>query len=334
MLFKLILVKNDAKKSYDLTPVTTSISWDSNLSIASVMEFNTAWSDYKLYPKNPIELGDLIIISVDDTEVNRGIVVKSKKSDANNISYVVYDYGWYLGKSKSVYQFNNVSATQAITKILTDFGIPMGNITDMPNLINAIFVQKTPAEIINEIIKAYEHQYGFRVYSEFRQGKLYIEKMIDAVVIGQFRLAKNLTYSNVLDAPVGAEKTQSIEEMRNRIKIILSSDDNYETVALSEDTINISKYGLIEEVFKIEEEDVAKARQVAKILLNRLNKVHETDKIQLMGDVSFKAGRLFDVVETTTGINGQFMITQAKHMIDAGGYHTMDLTLSLPEDVA
>ena len=332
-MFKVTLVKNDGAKSYDLTPVVTGISWDSNLSIASVMDFTTVWGSSP-YPNNPIELGDLVIITKGGFEVDRGIVVKSKQNDSITISYTAFDYGWYLGKSKSVYQFNKIPAKQAIIKILTDFGMPIGSITSMGNLIDSIFVQKTPAEIISTIIKAYERQTGVKVFTELRAGKIYIEKMSNAVVIGKFRLAPGTADVNVLSATLGADRTRSIEELRNRIKVITASQDNYQTLALAEDTVSGGKYGLLEDTYKIDEADAAKARQVAKILLQRLNKIHETNKIKLMGDIAFKAGRLFDVIEPETGMQGRYMITQAKHNVDAGGVHTMELTLTLPEDVA
>lgn len=332
-MFKITLVKNDGTKSFDITPVVTGISWDSNLSIASVMEFTTTWGRSP-YPNNPIELGDLIVITKGGVEVNRGIVVKSKQNDSVTISYTAFDYGWYLGKSKSVYQFNKIPAKHAITKILADFGMPIGSIVSMDNLIDSIFVQKTPAEIITTIIKAYERQTGVKVFSELREGKIYIEKMSDAVIVGKFRLAPGTAEVNVLNATLEADRTRSIEELRNRVKVITSSQDDYQTLALAEDVVSGGKYGLLEDTYKIDEADAAKARQVAEILLQRLNKIHETNKIKLMGDIAFRAGRLFDVVEPETGMQGRYMITQAKHNVDADGVHTMDLTLTLPEDIA
>jgi len=332
-MFRIQLIKNNGYRVYeDISPIVQKFSWDSSLSLTSVIEFSIIWNDTKYIPVNPVEIGDLIIIYKDNKEVNRGIVVKEKKSGRNVTDYVAYDYAWYLGKSKSVYQFNKVSASQAITKIINDFGIPIGNITDMATLTNEIYIQKSPAEIINDIIKQHERQTGSKIFSEMRLGKIYIERMKDMVVIGRFRLASNLGYNNVLDNPLGAERTRSIEEMRNRVKIILSKDNNFQTVALEQDTAMASKYGLLEETFKIEEEDVAKARQVAKVLLKRLSKVHETNSITLMGDISFKAGRLFDVVEHLTGMKGRYMITNCKHEVVVDT-HTMNLVLTLPEDV-
>ena len=331
-MFRLQLVKNDGTRSYDITPIVQQFSWDSTMSLASVIDFSVIWSD-KSIPVNPVEIGDLIIIYKDNVEVNRGVVVKSKQSGISAIDYVAYDYAWYLGKSKSVYQFNGIDGKQAIEKILNDFGMPIGNITDMATSINKIYIQKSPAEIIQDIIKEHERQSGIKIFPEMRSGKIFIEKMRDMVVIGRFRYAANVGSSNVLDFPIGAERTRSIEEMRNRIKIILSQDDNFETVALEQDTPMASKYGLLEETYKIDVEDVAKARQVARILLQRLSKVHETNSLTLMGDVSFKAGRLFDVVESTTGMKGRFMITNCKHEV-AGSLHVMNLILTLPEDIA
>ncbi len=331
-MFRLQLVKNDGSRSYDITPIVQQFSWDSSMSLASVIEFSVIWND-KFIPVNPVEIGDLVIIFKNGSEVNRGIIVKSKQSGISAIDYVAFDYAWYLGKSKSVYQFNGIDAKQAIEKILSDFGMPIGNITDMATSINKIYIQKSPAEIIQDIIKEHERQSGIKIFPEMRLGKIFIEKMRDMAVIGRFRYAANVASSNVLDFPIGAERTRSIEEMRNRIKIILSQDDNFETVALEQDTPMASKYGLLEETYKIDVEDMAKARQVARILLQRLSKVHETNSLTLMGDVSFKAGRLFDVVESTTGMEGRFMITNCKHEV-AGDLHVMNLNLTLPEDIA
>ncbi|SNR86117.1 hypothetical protein SAMN05446037_100171 [Anaerovirgula multivorans] len=330
-MFEIRLIKNDASKAYNITPLISSVSWDSNLSLRSVIEFSIIWNDTVHFPANPIELGDLVVILKEGVEVNRGIVVNENLSGRGNISYTAYDYAWYLGKSKSVYQFN-LSAKQAVERVLNDFGMPIGNILTMSTKINKVYIQQSPAEIIKDIIKQFERETGNKVLTELREGKIYIENMMDMIVIGTFKISENVQQYNILSNPLGAERTRNIEDMRNRIKIILTEQDNFETIALEQDTVNASRYGLLEETFKIDAEDSAKARQVAKILLKRLNKIHETNSITLMGDVKFKAGRLFDVVEPLTGMQGRYMITECKHEVNQG-QHIMNLTLTLPEDV-
>lgn len=332
-MFRVFIVKNDGLSNFEITKVVSSLTWDSNLSIKSVIEFTLIWNDSLYIPRNRIELGDLVIIKFDDEEVNRGIIVTENRVGREPIKYTAYDYGWYLGRSTSVYQFNNTSVSQAINRILSDFGMPIGEITQMNTMFSSVFIQKSPAEIITELIKKHENQRGEKIFTELREGKIYIQKMKDMKIIGRFKLASNIGAVNVLENVLGAERDRTIEDMRNQVKIILTKDDNYNTVALAQDIESGSKYGLLEETFRIDEEDVAKARQVANILLKRLNRVHEKNRITLMGDHKFKAGRIFDVEEPVTGMKGTYMITNCTHTVHSNA-HTMDLTLTLPEDIS
>jgi len=337
-VFQLLLIKNDGQKSYDITPLVGTITWDSNLSLMAAMEFDVHWTDAKLFPVNPCDVGDVVIFTKDGEEVHRGIIVTERRSGRAAIKYSVYDYAWYLGKSKSVYQFNNIPASQAITKILKDFGMLIGNIPEMPTKIDEIYIEKSPAEIIEDIYKRHERASGKRYNVEMRQGKIYFEEMKDLVIRGTFKLADNIAAADVMANPLGADRTRTIESMRNRVKILVEHDDKektkpkYEIVAHAQDEGMIQKYGLLEEVFKIDAEDAAKAREVARILLQRLARIHETNSIKLMGDVAFKAGRLLDLDEPITGMKQRFMITSAKHEVK-NQIHTMQLELALPEDV-
>ncbi|WP_274363709.1 XkdQ/YqbQ family protein [Paenibacillus thermotolerans] len=338
-MFKLLLVKNDGSKTYDITPIVGPFSWDSNLSLLSVLEFSLIWSDVpSLFPKNPCELGDVVLLYEDQEEVYRGVIVTEGRANRGAINYTVYDYAWYLGKSKSVYQFNKIPASQAITVILNDFGMLIGKIPVMSTPIDQIYLEKSPAEIIEDIYKFHERRTGQKFNVEMRQGKIYFEEMKDLVIKGTFRLAGNLPLVDVLANPLGVSWNRTIESMRNRVKILVERNEEkkeqttYEVVATAQDEALISKYGLLEDVYKIEAEDAAKAREVAKILLQRLARIHERNSLTLMGDVAFKAGRLLDVSEPVTGMSGRYLIQTVKHTVSKQ-IHTMDLELVLPEEV-
>jgi hypothetical protein len=338
-MFELLLVKNDGKTTFNITPLKGSVTWDSNLSLMSVLEFELIYSDIpRLFPKNPCDLGDIVLLLKDEQEIYRGVIVTEGRSDRAAIKYTVYDYAWYLGKSKSVYQFNNIPASQAITRILNDFGMLIGHIPTMNTLIDEIFLEKSPAQIIEEIYKKHEAQTGLRFNAEMRQGKIYFENIKNLLIKGTFRLANNLSLNDVMSNPLGAEKTRTIESLRNRVKILIERNGQkkdqakYEVVATAQNDDLIGKYGLLEDVFKIDAEDEAKAREVARILLDRLGSIQETNSIKLMGDAAFKAGRLLDVTEPITGISGQFMILSVKHTV-AKQLHTMDLELVRQKEV-
>ncbi|SDZ19443.1 XkdQ/YqbQ family protein [Tindallia californiensis] len=342
-MFRLLLIKNDQSATYDITPLTNDIAWDSGFSITVSLEFMMANSDTDAVPVNPCEIGDLVILTQEDyinsptekeiIELYRGVIVEEQRNGRDPIKYISYDYTWYLNQSTTVYQFNSVSATEAIRKVLTDFGIQIESIIEMPTKINEIYMLKTPGKIIQDIIDQVEKKEGYRISAEMRYGKLVIRKRIDLVIAGFFELAENVQRENILEAVGNPSRTRSIESMRNRIRLIVDDEETeYQVTAEKEDTAMIGRYGLIEETIKIEAEDAAKSRQVAMILLNRLSKVHETITLKFIGNTLFRGGRLFDVVESVTGISGRYMIVEAKHRINKKKY-TMELELALPEDV-
>ncbi|MCG8337347.1 MAG: hypothetical protein MJE63_22835, partial [Proteobacteria bacterium] len=322
--------KNDLSKKYNITPIVTSFSWETQGYIKSALKFSIALSDDKQFPKNPVEVGDLIIILEDNMEIIRNVVVEESQSNLTSVSYTGYDIGWWLRQSKSVYQFNNVSAKQAIATILTDFDMKH-DIAEMPTLIHQIYIQKSPAEMISDIIKQYQNETGKKMYTETDRGVLYIKSIKDMTVIGSFKLTGNLEAMDITKAPLSFIKSKNLLDMRNRIRMIVSDNSVTEEIASIQDKKSIKKYGLIEETYKIEKENSAQARQVAKILLQRLNKVKETHKLTLFGDTSFKSGRLFNV--DIEGITGRYMIMNAAHNVDSGGNYTMQLDFVLPEEV-
>lgn len=332
-MFKVMLVKNQLNKTYDLTPIVGSFSWDSYLSLTSALDMTVIWNDTRFFPTNPCELGDMVLVTKDNAEVYRGILVNQSQNGRQPITYHAVDFAWYLDKSKSVYQFNGISADKVITRILSDFGLPIGTIAVMSAKITKIYIQQSPAAIIDDIIKQQQDQSGKKYSAEMVKGAISIVPTLDRVIKGTFRLSENTAGVDVLANPLEATRTRSIEDMKNRIKIITTGTDTYTTTALSEDVSSISQYGLLETTEKVEAADVAKSRQVAKILLARLNRIQESNNLTLMGDVRFKAGYLFDVVEPVTGMNGRFMIKTCKHAV-SNQIHAMELELVLPEDVA
>lgn len=345
-MFKLTLIKSDQSARYDITPLVGEIAWDSNFSLMAALEMEIAYSDTRFFPKNPCDVGDHVILTKDKDEIFRGVIVNETRSGRGPIRYTVYDYAWYLCNSTTVCQFNKISATQAVTKILNDFGMKIGSMLTMPTLVDKIYIQECPACIIEDILTQVENKEGYKINVEMRQGKIYFEKRQDLVIEGRFRLADNLGERDVLQAIGESNRTRSIEEMRNRIRIIAEleqekedkkkkkkkKEPEYKITAVTEDQDLISQYGLLEETFKIDAKDMAKSRQVAKILLKRLGRIHETNSLSLIGDIRFKAGRLFDVSEPITGMEQRYMIANVQHRVKNQN-HTMDLELVLPEDV-
>ncbi|MFH5181161.1 hypothetical protein ACHHV8_00085 [Paenibacillus sp. TAB 01] len=95
-----------------------------------------------------------------------------------------------------------------------------------------------------------------------RKGKIYFEEMADMVITGTFQLAGNIAPVNIMASPLAAWR-RTIESLRNQVKILVEHDKDdkaaakYEVVATAQDEESVTKYGLLEDVYKIDAEDAA-----------------------------------------------------------------------------
>jgi hypothetical protein len=307
----------------NITPVIGSISWKSNLDeLGDEISFSIAYNDDRYHPQNVCNLGDLLILKNGDYEITRAIIVEENKSGRDPIGYIAYDYAFYLNKSTAIYQFNDISADQAIKKICSDFNIPIGNMDSIPAKVNKIFNGKKVSDIIKEILSDSEVVTQKKYLMEMRQGKLFIENKNNIKIKGLFNLAENLTGYDVIHAISNPSKKRSITDMRNTIQIVL--DDQILATEINQELIN--QYGRLQEVISINEDEKVNAHAMAKEKLNELGKVFEETSVDLPGDDRFRAGRLLDLYEPVTGITGTYLIKDVHHSISKG-IHTMSLGL-------
>jgi hypothetical protein len=327
MAHQLYIVKNNV--AINITPLVGSISWKNSIdTIATSLEFNLAYSDASYVPNPQIDLGNMVILKNGDAELFRGLIISEQRDGRSPISYTSMDFSFYLNKSKEVYQFNYISATNAIKTVLSNAGVSYGEIANMPTIVDKIYTDKTIYDIIKDIIEQVQLETNIKYLLEMRLDKLYIVKREDLLIKSTFKLADNLpTYNNIISNP---SRKRSIEEMRNSIKIITTNDDNVTVVATAKNDELIARYGLLQEIESIDEEDIAKARNIARNLLIDLGKVFEENSIDMMGDDNVKAGRLIDIEETITGMSGRYLIKSTNHNL-SNGIHRMSLDLEVAQ---
>ena len=307
----------------NITPIVGSINWRSNKDeLGTELSFDIAYNDARYHPINVVDLGDLVILKNGDTEITRAIIVDENKSGRSPIKYTSFDYAFYLNKSNAIYQFNKMAADQAVKKILSDFNIPVGNITSMRTAIDKIYNGTTLSEIIKDILSIVENSTGKKHLMEMRAGKLFIEPQGDLLIEGKFKLAENTGVNDVTHAISSPSKTRSIIDMKNAIQIV--SDEKL--ITRVENTSLIGQYGRLQEVVEVDEEEVKNAKTIAQNKLKELGKVFEESDVVLLGDDRFRAGRHFKINEPITGIDGTYLITDADHTI-SNGIHTMKLGL-------
>lgn len=307
----------------NITPLIGTISWRGNKDeLGDELNFTIAFTDFRYYPTNPLKLGDLIVLK-NDAEITRAIIVDETRAGRSPVQYTAYDYAFYLNKSSAIYQFNSVAADVAITKILKDFNIPIGAVAKMGTKIKKIFNNQRVSDIIKEILEMVEQSSGVKYLLEMRQGKLYIEKQGSLLVRGVFNLYPGGSPAESSLAVGGPSRKISIQDMVNTVQVV---DNNDKLLLTKADGGMVNKYGRLQKVVSINQDQKKYGSRIAQNELNKLSKVFEEVSVELIGDDRVRAGRLFDIEEETTGIKGRYLITDVEHQF-SNGVHKMRLSL-------
>lgn len=310
----------------NITPLIGTISRRSNKDeLGEEITFDIAFNDVTFFPKNPCDLGDVVIFKNGEKEITRAIIVDENKNGRDPVSYTAFDYAFYLNKSSTFRQFKKMRADQCIRKIVNDFNVPIGNIIPINFNIDKIYIDETPSDIIKDVLDQARKKLGVKFLMEMRQGKLYIEKQGDLTIKANFRHYPVPGQYDAMTAISNPSKTRSIVEMKNSIQIV-SSDDKL--ILTRDDTPMINKYGRLQQVVKLDKDEKKSAAQIAQNELKNLSKVVEEASIELIGDDNVRAGRLIEVNEPITGLKGKYLINDVTHNI-ANGIHKMNLSLEV-----
>lgn len=132
---------------------------------------------------------------------------------------------------------------------------------------------------------------------------------------------------------LNASYSESIEDMKNSVRLTGSSGEDAKGVSVS-DSGSIKKYGTLRIKQHESEKTDAQLKPIANALLKELNVVAKESTIEAIGDTSIKSGKSIRVYEHMTGIKGGFYVTADSHTFEANGTHKMNLTLSRTLDVA
>lgn len=322
MTHQLLLLKG--KQLIDITPICGPITRRSNKDeLGEEVSFDVAVTKTPRFPKNPCEIGDVVLLLNDGKEITRTIITDEQRTGQFDMSYTSFDYAFYLNKSEGIYNFKKMTADRCIRKVLSDFNVPIGNIVSIPVAITHLFNGETISNIIDEILEMAQKKNGIKHRMEMRQGKLYIERQRDLVIQAKFKLTPKGDSFDSIIAISDPSRSRSIADMVNVVQVVNSDDKLLTTQS------NVSmrkKYGRLQKVVKMDKEDRRSAKKVAEEQLKELAKVTEEASITLLGDDSVRAGRLLNVNEPVTGIQGTYVINDVSHTIN-DKVHTMTLGL-------
>lgn len=325
-MHKLSCITNN--KQYDITPIAGDIGWGgSTAELGRRLEVQLANSINQYLPKNPVDIGSILVLANSLQELYRGVAI-DETIESYDINYISYDYAFYLNKSESVYQFKGIAASDAIIRILNDFKFPITKIIPIPVKITKIYAGDKVSDIIRDILKTASLSNGIKYRMEVQRGGMLIEKQSELTVKATFQLAMNLSLSDVTNLISSPSRKRSIADMRNSIKIFSEEDKSVRVEATAKDQKLIDSYGLLQEVQRIDRKDVAQAKNIAARRLKEVGKIFETCPIQLLGDDAVVSGRILEIMEPITRISGKYLITNDWHTLNNGN-HLMQLELEV-----
>jgi len=301
----------------NITSAVGNLSWQNTIAeLATTMSFEIAKSDAQHTNIYLPHEGSIIQMHTND-EIFRGIVLTVDDGSKTSNKYTACDFGWYLNKSKETYQFNAMPAHKAIRKVCSDFNIEIDSIPELSTKITKIYFDKTISEILKDILEICGGGYNIDVTPK----GLRIYKIGSIYAYPEFRLSPNtqLIYSPLLRG--NTSHSVSIEDMKNRVKVITETDGNYSVKKVVQDTGLIDKFGLLQEVVKIDPEK-ENADTVAQQKLSELSKMKETFSFKIIEAVDSytRAGYLISVD------GSDYIIESSSHSIK-NGIHYVQLDL-------
>lgn len=302
-----------------ITHIVGNLTWRNSLyELSTVMTFETPKSD-AAYLKELIyvpQVGD-IIQQVTNGEIFRGVIKDVDDGDMNVNKYTAVDLGWYLNKTKQTYQFKNISASNAIKELCADLSIPISTLPELNATIDDIYFDKTVSDILTDILDKCTGDYNY----DFVPEGLRVYEIGTLIAYPEFRIADNIPQMYSVDFRGEVSHTQSIEDMRNSMKITSEQDNVYSELKVLQDRESISKYGFLQEVVKIDPEK-ENADTVAVEKLSELNRIGETYSFTIIEkyDSYTRAGEVISV----DGV--PYVIENTDHSFK-GGQHYNKLTV-------
>ena len=276
-------IKNSENRTIDITNVVKNgAKLKKNINeFAWVLDFNITRNNIF----NNIEVGDIIVLKLDNKEIFSGIVITG---DITNLTFKAVDYAWYFNKNEEIYQFEDVESSIVVRKLIETFGGKTGNIETTNTVVDKFYFGKSLGSIIKEIIKNIKdlENQEFRFF--YRDTKFHFERSKknkylrnQYIPINSLKAVLNDYSFNALNYIKEPKRKLSIEGMHNAIKVYKTSGKEYIQISGARDKNNIDKYGLMQKLVSYKDNDLNGGNVTADSILSQENKVKEIISLEI-----------------------------------------------------
>lgn len=312
-MMQFLLIKNITNKVFDITQIVKSGATLSKNVGDLCYNFK-----FEIFEKSKIsiECGDIIVFKIKNEEKFSGVIVSTSEN-----SCTALDYGFYFNQNKETFQFEDIESSKAVKFLIKSIGGEVGTIETTNTMIDKLYFGQSLASILNEIIDNISELEGKNYNFFYNQGKFnFIKSKKDKYKEGNYKPLKAIKSRlrdfefnglKYIDKPT---KSTSIENLRNAIRVYEQKDNNYIKDSESKAENSIKKFGLMQEILEIKENDKGVATKKAENILKELNKIEE--KISFSVNFSSLDINPFDILELNCeDVNGIFEVTSVSYNI-------------------
>ncbi|HEY5582930.1 MAG TPA: hypothetical protein VIK78_00340 [Ruminiclostridium sp.] len=291
-------------KNIDILPKSNNISWSSDIdTLGTELSFDSLYD---------LSEGTIVNLYIDGVECFRTITIK-KSEGKFSYNYTCLDFSFYL-KNEVIKQFNSVSASNAITSLLSEYGIK-SRVVNIPTKIKKIYKDEAISSIIDDILEQAETEQGITYFKEMQVNTLVINKLADMKITPTILIGKEITINS------------SIEELKNKILIVSSGENSNSILATVQDTSSQSKFGLLQQIESVDDKNVAQAKNIASNLLKANNKIFKDTSFDVLGIKYAEAIKANRLIQLKVGkLDGWYRIKSASHNL-SNGKHTVNIGL-------
>lgn len=262
---------------------------------------------------------------VNERELFRGFIFSDSIDLSGDATLTAYDDNMYLTKSKDTKKLVNQTASDFIRQLCSQYGLAVGEIVDTKYKIpKFILREKSLWEMCLIALTETTKQTGERYYVTSEEGKLNLRKVDPERTL--WTLASGLNLKS-------ASLTQSIEELRNQVKIMGSDGEETMVASILSDTDSIRRYGLMQHLETADgKSNSSQLSQLAKQRLKEMNKIDSQLKVEAVGNVELISGASVRVEDAMTAVSASFYVSSDSHTFELGD-HQMSLDLSTVDEL-
>ncbi len=317
-MIQLMLVQSE--NTVDLTDLVVGVEWSGSKSKASrSISVKLAHTDRGNHQKVQIANGNGIFLRLENQELFRGIVFKADYG-SNQLNITAYDQLIYLTNNKDSYLFTSSKASSILSKLCTDFSIPVGSISDTRHVLPYLVCDgETLYDMIMKALDATYKHTGERFSIFSRNGKVELAPVKDNGRKWVIESGVNL---------IDYSYTTSIDGTVTKVK--LSAGEEKQTIIATAENKSLQKeYGVLQRYEHVKEKlNRAQLQERANQILAKEGREQRSFQLNsVLGIPEVFTGTSIYVSVPELGMEKVYAVEEDKHSFE-GKKHTMSLTLT------